>query len=251
MKLKFLKYKILKNITIGKTKKHYKEKYKKIKQLNTKYPINGTNNQLILVDDIQEEYVEFKLINNLTLKVDGSNNVLKINKNDLLEGTLNINIDFKGNNNICTFSKKVRGNWNITCYGDNNLFKVGENTSCGEFSIALHSNHFEIGDNCMISSSEELWTDGHSVLDYETREVINIPKTPIIIGNHVWLGRRCTLTKGAQIPDDCIVGIGSVITKKFTEPHCIIAGNPAKIVKTGVTWDGRRPLTYQNEIEKE
>ena len=37
MSLKSLKYKILKNITFGKTKQHYKTKYKKIKTKETKY----------------------------------------------------------------------------------------------------------------------------------------------------------------------------------------------------------------------
>jgi acetyltransferase-like isoleucine patch superfamily enzyme len=44
--------------------------------------------------------------------------------------------------------------------------------------------------------------------------------------------------KGAEIPDDCIVAAGSIVTRSFEGSHQIIAGIPAKVVKTEVTWEG-------------
>ena len=38
---------------------------------------------------------------------------------------------------------------------------------------------------------------------------------------------------GVSIGDSCIVAACSVVTKN-TPPHCVVAGNPAKIIKTGV-----------------
>ena len=35
---------------------------------------------------------------------------------------------------------------------------------------------------------------------------------------------------GVSIPDNTIVAAGSVVTKSFVEPGCIIGGNPAKII---------------------
>lgn len=248
MNLKKIRYHILKTITFGNTKKRYKRKYLSLFE-KIGYDILGTNNKLFLVEGNTEIDIKTQRLPNFNLKINGNNNLIRINKTELSSNGLNINLCIEGDNNQCLFSEKVRGSWNITCYGDNNFFKVGKNTACGEFSIALHNNHFEIGHDCMISSSEELWTDGHSVIDANTKEVLNLPTSPILIGNHVWLGRRCTLTKGAQIPDNCIVGIASVVTKKFTEPNCVIAGNPAKIVKKGISWDGRRPLKYKKEFK--
>ena len=39
-----------------------------------------------------------------------------------------------------------------------------------------------------------------------------------------------TFLPGTSIPDRCIVGAGSVVTKKFTEPGKVIAGNPARVI---------------------
>ncbi len=37
-----------------------------------------------------------------------------------------------------------------------------------------------------------------------------------------------------MIADNCIVGAGSLVTKKFEEPNVVIAGHPAKVIKTGI-----------------
>ena len=89
-----------------------------------------------------------------------------------------------------------------------------------------------------------------SVLDAKSRQVLNRTQNPIIIGNHVWIGESVHITKNAQIPDDCIVGIASVVTKKFTQKHCLLAGNPAEIKKTNISWDRLSPWRYKQQEEK-
>ena len=211
-------------------------------QFVSKGYIEGNDNHLFIIHNGQEKEVNFKKLGFLKARVLGNGNIIKIDTSSGKD--IKLNIFISGDNNIIEFGYGVTGNWDIKVYEKNNFMSVGENTSCCSFSVALHGNQFLVGKNCMISAEEELWTDGHSVIDVNTHKVLNKPTAPIIIGNHVWLGRRVTLTKGAQIPDDCIVGIGSVVTKKFTEPHCVIAGNPAKVVKTGVSWDKARPIDY-------
>ena len=63
----------------------------------------------------------------------------------------------------------------------------------------------------------------------------NHPKD-IILGNHVWIGKNATILKGVTIGHDSIIAMGSVVTKSC-EPNSIRAGNPAKVVKTDITWD--------------
>jgi acetyltransferase-like isoleucine patch superfamily enzyme len=50
----------------------------------------------------------------------------------------------------------------------------------------------------------------------------------IRIGNDVWIGTNATIME--DIGNGCIVGAGSVVTKKI-EPFHIVAGNPAKVLK--------------------
>lgn len=54
---------------------------------------------------------------------------------------------------------------------------------------------------------------------------------PITIGDRSYIGSEIRITPGGEIPANCIVGIASVITKKFIEEYQLIAGVPAKIIK--------------------
>lgn len=80
-------------------------------------------------------------------------------------------------------------------------------------------------------------SDTHPIYNFETMEICNKAKHNINIGNHVWIGHGVTVMKNVSIPDDCIIGWNSVVTKSFNEPHCAIGGNPARIIKRGITWD--------------
>lgn len=51
-----------------------------------------------------------------------------------------------------------------------------------------------------------------------------------IIGNNVSLGANVTIIGGVRIGDNVIVGAGSVVVKDVPD-NCIVAGNPAKIIK--------------------
>lgn len=223
----------------------------KIKK-NLTYNIQGINNKIIFYDEKHEiihDNLKLPLIN---ISVSGNNNIIRLPLS-FYHGNFDaaVHLFITGNNNNYTLEKNIGGVWNCTMLGDNNNFLVGENTACGEFNVTLHGNTFIIGKDCMISALEELWTDGHSVIDETTKEVLNLPKDPILIGNHCWIGRRVTFTKSAQIPDNCIVGIGSLVTKKFYEPNCVIAGNPAKVVKRGINWHGEMPTKYYEEFQRQ
>ena len=56
---------------------------------------------------------------------------------------------------------------------------------------------------------------------------------PIIIGENCWIGTSVRICKGVTIGDNSIVAACSVVTKDVPA-NCVVAGNPAKIVKTGI-----------------
>lgn len=93
----------------------------------------------------------------------------------------------------------------------------------------------EIGKNCLIAHSVDICTtDFHTVYDVEG-VVVNTDSS-VVIGDHVWIGKRSTINKGVMIPNDSIIGASSVVTKAFTTPNVLIAGNPATIKKHGISW---------------
>lgn len=53
------------------------------------------------------------------------------------------------------------------------------------------------------------------------------------IGKHCVIGGRAIILPGVELGDHVFVAAGSVVTKSFPS-HCMIAGNPAKIIRTGI-----------------
>jgi acetyltransferase-like isoleucine patch superfamily enzyme len=49
-----------------------------------------------------------------------------------------------------------------------------------------------------------------------------------------------------ELGDFTIVGAGSVVTKSFSEGYCVIAGNPAKLIRK---LDREQCILYRNDIE--
>ena len=82
-------------------------------------------------------------------------------------------------------------------------------------------------------------SDNHAIILTENGELKSDEKpaaAPIVIQDHVWLGMNVIVLKGVTIGEGAIVAAGSVVTKDVP-PHCLVAGVPAKVVKTEVTWN--------------
>lgn len=53
------------------------------------------------------------------------------------------------------------------------------------------------------------------------------------IGENCFIGGRSLILPGVEIGDNCVVGAGSVVTKSVP-PRSIVAGNPAKVIRSGI-----------------
>ncbi len=53
------------------------------------------------------------------------------------------------------------------------------------------------------------------------------------IGKRCFIGARSIIMPGVSVGDNCIIGAGSVVTKDVS-PGCLVAGNPAEVVRTGI-----------------
>ncbi|WP_448378345.1 acyltransferase [Fervidobacterium sp.] len=117
--------------------------------------------------------------------------------------------------------------------GKNTLVKTGDGTFISGNSKIICMDRVEIGRKCAISWDVQIMdSDFHRIVQGKT---VKNPTKPVRIGNHVWIGSRVTILKGVTIGDGSIVAAGSVVTRDVP-PYSLVAGNPAKIVKEGVTW---------------
>ena len=71
--------------------------------------------------------------------------------------------------------------------------------------------------------------------------------SPIKIGDYSWVGMNTVITAGVELGTRTIVGAGSVVTKSFTHGYCVIAGNPAKLIKH-LDKDKFVPWTFDEEF---
>lgn len=66
------------------------------------------------------------------------------------------------------------------------------------------------------------------------------------IGKNCVIGVRSIVLPGVSVGDHCVIAAGSVVTKNIP-PHSIVAGNPAKIIKTGIIVNNRGQIVDNGE----
>ncbi|MFN0115403.1 MAG: acyltransferase [Paracoccaceae bacterium] len=54
------------------------------------------------------------------------------------------------------------------------------------------------------------------------------------VGRNCFIGGRSLILPGVEIGDDCVIGAGSVVTKSVP-PRSVVAGNPAKVIRSGIS----------------
>lgn len=170
------------------------------------------------------------------LIVEGDDNVVEV-----AEGArLAMNIVVRGRNNRVRIDKGcyLHGFGNLI--GDGASLFVGEGTTMVQGSIQLHEpTSVTIGKDCMISSQVYISvSDIHPIFDRESGRRINHPRA-VDIGDHVWLGLRAMVLKGARIGDGAIVAAGTLVSGEVPA-HALVAGFPGRLLRKNVAW--RRDL---------
>lgn len=56
---------------------------------------------------------------------------------------------------------------------------------------------------------------------------------PVRIGRNCFIGARSLILPGVEVGDNCVVGAGSVVVKSVP-PRSLVAGNPAKIIRSDI-----------------
>jgi len=84
----------------------------------------------------------------------------------------------------------------------------------------------EIGDYTQIAPNVGIISANHELTDNRKHIVKNVK-----IGKYCWLGMGVIILPGVVLGDYTVVAAGSIVTKSFPDGYCVIAGNPAKIIK--------------------
>lgn len=96
-----------------------------------------------------------------------------------------------------------------------------------------------IGDLCMLAAGCKIVgaDHDHGQIGNPTRLAFPENVRPVTkFGLDVWLGQRVTIIEGMTIGRGAVVGSGSMVTKDV-EPYAIVAGVPARFIKSRFTPD--------------
>lgn len=116
---------------------------------------------------------------------------------------------------------------------------IGDNVGISGTTIYARKK-ISIGENTCIGGNCKILDNDFHPIDMENRiKLLNdvhggdidlIPSREIYIGKNCFLGCNSIILKGTVLGDGCVVGAGAVVAGKF-EDNCVIAGNPAKVIK--------------------
>ncbi|MCS2893474.1 acyltransferase [Parabacteroides faecis] len=123
--------------------------------------------------------------------------------------------------------------------GEGGLIEIGSNVTIEEAQIAcVDDKHITIGNDCMFSRGISMvTTDSHSILDSEGNRINS--DASIELASHIWVGANVRILKGVTIGENVVIGAESLVVKSIPA-HCVVAGIPAKVLKSGTNWTRTR-----------
>jgi acetyltransferase-like isoleucine patch superfamily enzyme len=61
---------------------------------------------------------------------------------------------------------------------------------------------------------------------------LHLPGSEVHIGERCWLGMNSVILPGVTLGPGTVVGAGSVVSHSFPDGNCVIAGTPAKVIRS-------------------
>lgn len=105
----------------------------------------------------------------------------------------------------------------------------------------------EIGENVFIHKGMVIMTHDWAGWCFINSHNEFIPShAKVKIGNNVWFGENVCVCKGVTIGDNCIIGIGSVVTKSIPA-NSVAAGVPARVICSYEEYKEKRSTQYVQE----
>ncbi|ALS21460.1 MULTISPECIES: acyltransferase [Paenibacillus] len=112
---------------------------------------------------------------------------------------------------------------------DHAVISIGDRTYINRRTEIMCKDNVTIGSDCAISWDVTIMdTDYHSIEG-------NSDTASVTIGNKVWIGCKATILKGVTIGDGAVIAAGALVTRDVP-PNSVVAGVPAKVVKSNIHW---------------
>ena len=166
----------------------------------------------VICDEVQKAYGDHQVFGHVNLTIKRGEKVAFVGKNGEGKSTL---------------VKCIMGEIPF----DGHL-KIGHNVRIGEGCRIGCSFEITIEDNVLFAPNVHISDRDHDYSDV-TKPINEQPivtKGAVRIGEGSWLGLGCQIYSGVTIGKHCVVGGGSIVTHSVPD-FCVVAGNPARIIK--------------------
>lgn len=77
--------------------------------------------------------------------------------------------------------------------------------------------------------------DAHYIYNYEGEHINQ--NREVIFGDNVWMGCRCTILKGSNVPNGSVIGACSIVRNQLIKENSIYAGIGPKLIRENILWD--------------
>ena len=118
------------------------------------------------------------------------------------------------------------------------VVSIGDRCLIGRGSAIVGHYRIDIGDDVYTGMNVYVTDQNHGYEDIKRPIGVQDPHDdPVVIGSGSWIGSGAVILPGARIGEHCVVAANSVVRGEF-QPNSVIAGVPAKVVRThdGTKW---------------
>ena len=118
------------------------------------------------------------------------------------------------------------------------VVSIGDRCLFGRGSAIVGHYRIDIGDDVYTGMNVYVTEQNHGYEDIKKPIGVQDPHDdPVVIGSGSWIGSGAVILPGARIGEHCVVAANSVVRGEF-QPNSVIAGVPAKVVRThdGTKW---------------
>lgn len=157
---------------------------------------------------------------------------------------------------FCHFPQKILGNNHISlgkdCFFGKNCIisawekyknqhftptiQIGDDCEFGEYNHITAINKIIIGNSLLTGRWVTITDNSHGNTNIDSLKIRPVErqvfsKGPVKIGNNVWIGDKATILPNVTIGDGAVIAANAVVTKDVPA-YTVVAGNPAKIIRT-------------------
>lgn len=119
---------------------------------------------------------------------------------------------------------------------------VGKNSLVGREGCYIQgAGGVYIGNYVRIAPNVGILSSNHDFYDHGKASLKSIK-----IDDYCWLGMNSIVTAGVELGPRTIVAAGAVVTKSFEDGFCVLAGNPAKVIRL---LDKEKFMPWRNKEE--